>query len=61
VAEEQRAYFAAGDQDHYLTGYVCRGRVHLEASRSLTLTPREARQLAQSVLFAAARAEEHCG
>ena len=55
---EQRAYFAAGDQERYLTGYATRGHVQLEASRSLTLTPREARQLARSLMFAAARAEE---
>ena len=56
---EQRAYFAAGDEVHYLCGWASRGRVHLEASRSLTLTPKEAREAARSLLFAAARAEEH--
>jgi hypothetical protein len=58
---EQRAYFAAGDEVHYLTGWADKGRVHLEASRSLTLTPKEAREAARSLLFAAARAEEHAG
>jgi hypothetical protein len=61
VAEEQRAYFAAGDELHYLTGWADKGRVHLEASRWLTLTPKEARQAAANLLFAAARAEEQRG
>jgi hypothetical protein len=55
---EQRAYFAAGDEVHYLCGWAYRGRVHLEASRSLELTPAEVRQLARSLLFAAARAQQ---
>ena len=55
---EQRAYFAAGDELRYLCGWAYRGRVHLEASRSLELTPAEARRAAQSLLFAADRAEK---
>ena len=56
---EQRAYFATGDEIRYLCGWAYRGRVHLEASRSVELTPQEARRAAESLLLAAARAEEH--
>ena len=60
--QRQQGYFAAGppcDDSNYLCGWASGGRVHLEASRSLTLTPKEARDAARSQLFAAARAEEH--
>src|SRR6478672_2645317 len=62
IEQRQQAYFAAGppcDDSNYLCGWASGGRVHLEASRSLTLTPKEARDAARSQLFAAARAEEH--
>jgi hypothetical protein len=58
---EQRAYFAVGDEVHFLTGWASRGRVRLEASPSLTLTPAECRRLASYLLYAAARAEERLG
>jgi len=62
IEQRQQAYFAAGppcDDSNYLCRWASGGRVHLEASRSLTLTPKEARDAARSQLFAAARAEEH--
>jgi hypothetical protein len=58
---EQRAYFAYGDEIRFLTGWADKGRVRLEASRSLELTPAEVRHLARSLLFAALRAEEGTG
>ena len=54
----ETAYFAVGDEIRYLTGWANRGHVQLEASRSLTLTPGEARRLASYLLHAAARAQE---
>ena len=61
---QTRAYFAVGppmDEGNFLTGSAVHGKVRISASPTARLTPAEARKLAQYLLFAAARAEEHAG
>jgi hypothetical protein len=64
TSEEWRAFFAVGpsaDDSNYVTGSAVRGKVRIAASPTAWLTSAEARKLAQYLLFAAARAEEHDG